>query len=441
MQNERKKIYKDTITPFITKNEDGIGLERITFKSKKLLKLINTKLQTYPQNKIEIQVETLNDNSSLIYMVLEGSEDLMGTRTKFNVIVWKKIKSGWLIVNDDFDPRLYQSLFKRIENVLGYRFKNVCSSNEGSNPVVDARTHKHSRVGSPATENSSNEPPASVTSEAGQKVDDEGRGRGDTDNENKLFGIRDEHDSGTRHGSDSLFNKSNYDVYSQQYIDGVLDQYEHDPQLVKKVNKLFRNIFEFGDGNYSQRLDVKKLTKHLYTYKDLRECYRQDVNPPKLLIFYDLSDSMASIIGDLVRMIKVITKINHNIIIVVNTNATPQRLYMDGNEKIVSMAGKNYKDIADWYLTLFKDYDIRYVLNFADMDGTSIWADVFNQSDCKWSWFHYYLAKRYHNNPKLMTDKKEYLPSIFHKNLHRMDLWYAVGNMDAALKVLSKVRP
>lgn len=434
-----QKTYTDILSPHIID-----GVEHITFRSRKLLKWVNSVAKVEQSDDIGIKIERYSDEDIDIKILLKGSDDgygFGGFQRIYEIPIWKIYQDRWVLKNDSFNPRFYQSLFKNIHNVLTYRRIN------GTPPTMQAQDRLYDdwnsalpKVGSPVVETNPNEPPSFDISDSSQRDEDVDCDCGDT-NENKLRGIKDEHDVGIRPGADFLLNKQNYDTYSQQFIDSVFAAYDEDTQLEKKVNKLFRKIFEYGTGDFSERLDVKKLIRHLETYKDPYSCFKRDVRPPKLVVFFDVSGSMAPVVKTLVQLSMTLSKVNHNLLIIINTNGTPQRIINEGVMKELHLSGKNYSVISEWCINLFKKYHVKYVLNFADFDGAKIWEEIFNYSDCKWSWFHYWHAKRHNNRPILCQDKKIYLPEGFHKDIHRLDFWYAVGNSDAAIHVLSKVKP
>lgn len=393
-----------------------------------------------------VKIDKYSDENIEIKLVLKGEDDgysFGGFVRTYELPLWAKYQDVWVVKDSSFDPRFYQSLFIKIYNILEKRRKNGAISTMRTGDLradssYDDRNISSPKVGSPAVEIDPNEPLSFDITNSSQRDEDT-----DCDcevTENKLYGIQDAHDVGIRSGADFLLNKQNYDTYSQKFIDTVFESYEENSELEKKVGKLFRKIFDFGVGDFSERLDVKQLIKNLETYKDIYSCYKRDVRPPKLVVFFDVSGSMSPVVKTLVQLSMALSKKNHNLLIVINTNGTPQRLIDGGGIQTLYLSGKNYREITKWCINLFKKYQVRYVLNFADFDGLQIWEDVFRFSDCKWSWFHYWHAKRHKNRPVLCKDKKEYLSKGFHKELHRIDFWYAVGSPEAAIHVLSKVR-
>lgn len=361
-------------------------------------------------------------------------------------------KNEWEIHIKEFNNSFLQSVYTQIKNFFFKNSKNALKEKETTTTTnietipsfsalpnmekSDVEDMEVEEGDSSLSELDKIESSMSSLPELGQDDKDKESLRRETFLKN--IGIRDEYDPDTRPTSDVLLNKQNYDVYTRDYVNSVLNTVKPNEREVVRLERIFKKLLDMGHSDFSERLDIRKMYRKIKTFKDPYNAYKKEYSKPIVLFLMDVSGSMAPIIKPILPLIHEVTKKLDYSCCVINTNSFPHFVFKDKKKRELPHIDE-FEKANEVYEELFEKYDIRYVVNFADFDGARTWNWLLENTTCKWLWLHYYGAREYKNIPQKPTHPKEFFPEEFHHHLHRITFYHAVNECEEAIKIMEKI--
>jgi len=171
-------------------------------------------------------------------------------------------------------------------------------------------------------------------------------------------------------------------------------------ELVNRGRKIFsRLISDTAEGEAGPRWDYKKISTRLASLQTFKlKDKKTETGRPAIAVLPDVSGSMAGYAHQVLEFSKVLGELGvpgAEVVVIPQSNGRPVELWINGRKMIdESMPSRWDQDgVEEWYLSVFKRYNVQVVVLAADWDGEVIyhwmaetlpvrifWADVWSSS-------------------------------------------------------------